>query len=119
MAKFKNINGQGKLSQPLIQLTHTRTSAAVMKMLINDSGRRHFHENAMTWSIRSRIRVARIHRINKNTANTLIANQIQIGRNGPFQPLRNSVVTIMATASVLMYSPMKNITNFIPEYSVK
>jgi len=119
MAQFTNMNGQGKLSQPDIHSSHMRTSAAVMKRFINAIGSRNFQENAMIWSIRIRIRVPRIHRITMNTMNTLTTNHAHTGKNGPFQPLRNRVVTMTETARALIYSPRKNMANFIPEYSVK
>ena len=113
------MKGHGKVSQPDIHVSHIRTSAAVTKILINAMGNRNFQENAMIWSIRTRIRVARIQRITMNTMKTLRTNHAHTGKKGPFHPLRNRVVNMAATASVFMYSARKKVANFIPEYSVK
>ena len=45
-------------------------------------------------------------------------NQIIGGKNGPCQPPKKRTVIIAEIKIIPRYSPMKNIPNFIPEYSV-
>src|SRR5690349_22967325 len=50
--------------------------------------------------------------------NVFRKNQAHGGRNdGPSQPPKNSVTVIADIRVMPRYSPMKNIPNFIPEYS--
>src|SRR3954464_9819280 len=51
-------------------------------------------------------------------ANVFIKNHSHGGKkDGPSQPPKNIVVVIAEMSVIPKYSPMKNIPNFIPEYS--
>ena len=81
--QFTNKNGHGNFAHPSIYSVQINTSPAVTKMFIRAIGSRNFQEKAIIWSIRTRIRVERIHRMKMNTANILKPNQSQTGKNGP------------------------------------
>lgn len=114
----------GKLSHAGIHSTQIRTSPAVTKMLIRETGIRYFQQKAMIWSMRTRTSVARSHKMNMNTRKSLVTNTSQAGIQSAgsghaCQPPRNRVAVMVATARVFTYSPRKKVANFMPEYSVK
>src|SRR3989338_1555323 len=77
-----------------------------------------FHANAINWSTLARGNVHLTHiQINMHRY-VLDRNHTTGGKNGPCQPPKNRVVEMAAMMKRLVYSPMKNIANFIPEYSV-
>ena len=93
-------------------------TAPVIRILSNETGNSTFHPSSINWSYLGRGKDARSKMNTHIKKNVLNKNQNTGGRNaGPSHPPKNSV-EMMADISVIpMYSPTKNMPNFIPEYS--
>ena len=97
--------------------------AAVISKLINVTGRQTFQPKFITWSYLGRNNEprAKTNIVMKNKV--LIINQNAGGKmvkprfKGASQPPKNKQVINAEISTTLTYSPMKNIPNFIPEYS--
>jgi hypothetical protein len=94
------------------------TWALVMSRLAIAKGSKNFQAKAITWSMRSLIKVKRIHSTKKKTAKTFIKNQTKGGSSGPRQPLRKRVVTMTERTATSAYSESSSIANFMPENSM-
>src|SRR6478735_3347625 len=82
------------------------------------TGNNIFQPYSMSWSYRGRGNEARSKTKNRIKTNVLRVNQTSGGRNpGPSHPPKNKVTTIAEISVMPRYSPIKNIPNFIPEYS--
>ena len=71
-----------------------KTSIPVIIKLIIDKGKRNFQAKAISWSILTLGKVARVHIIKKYTKIVFTRNQNQGGSEGPFQPPKKTVVII-------------------------
>src|SRR5690242_12907279 len=95
-------------------------------MFASDKGSRTFQLNPISWSYRNRGNVPRTQIYRNKKKKTRSANQntgsiaCSTGgpNRGPCQPPRNRIVARQATVTMLAYSAMKNIANFIELYSV-
>ena len=98
--------------------------AAEAMMFTSASGMRTFQQKPMSWSIRRRGRVARIH-MNSTTKPYVLSVNHRIPRAGtastpgPCQPPNQSVAMIADTTVTSPYSDRKKTAHRIPEYSVR
>src|SRR5678816_3167823 len=92
--------------------------APVTKIFTNTNGSNTFHPVSINWSYRGRGSDARSSIKKRMKANVFRKNHTHGGRNaGPSQPPKNKVTVIAEMSVMPKYSPIKNIPNFIPEYS--
>ena len=92
-----------------------RVSATASRL----AGTRSFHAKDITWSIRKRGSVQRIHMITMITTLTFIRNHIQPAEKGLPQPPKKSATAKAATKNKCANSARKKNANRIPEYPVK
>ena len=93
-------------------------TAPVINMFSNTRGNNTFQPTSISWSYLGRGRDALI-RMNMQMKNAVFRkNQKAGGRKaGPSQPPKKSVAISAEIRVTPIYSPTKNIPNFIPEYS--
>jgi hypothetical protein len=87
-------------------------------MLSNTRGNKTFHPTSISWSYLGRGRDALIRMKMQIKMAVLKKNQNAGGKNaGPSQPPKKRVAMSAEIRVTPIYSPTKNIPNFIPEYS--
>ena len=111
---------------------HINVIKPTNKRITKEKGIKYFQQNAISWSTLNLGRVHLSHIWTRTKNNPLDANQKNCSTgtnhvqpnvfpkypNGDWYPPKNIIATIAETANILVYSAIKNIANFIPEYSV-
>src|SRR5579871_3238952 len=100
-----------------LQLKNASLTAPVTSRLASASGSMSFHPQSMSWSKRGRGSDARSKMKNPRKKNVLMKYHTMPGSSGPCQPPKNNTVIMEEISRIPMYSPTKNMPNFMPEYS--
>src|SRR6185295_7412526 len=102
----------------------TSSRIAVTMRLVSVNGIKTFQQSDMSWSMRSRGSVARIHMKTSTKKYVFSVNHRtprsgKTSTNGPCHAPNHSVATIDETTVTSPYSARKKIAQPIPEYSVR
>src|SRR4051794_1992583 len=113
---FPQATQQTEHSQPS-SYESASTTAPVTSRFSKASGSMYFQPQAINWSKRGLGKAARNKMNRQMNTRVLMPNHIAGGRTGPNHPPQYKSEMAAETRVTPMYSPTKNIPNFILEYS--